>query len=126
MKYTVNIKVDGKPVPIVFTDWDRERKRRFIIISDEKIQKQLEANEAFNTYFHLDAEYPDTENVPDEVYAEEEDEKEVPKGNEKEVETLADAKKYLAGLGIKTYPSMNKAKAIESAKEKNIQLIIKN
>ncbi len=127
MKYTVNLKVDGKPVTIVFTDWDRERKRRFIVISDEKIQKQLEANEAFNTYFQLDYEYHDIKNVPEVVQAVEEVKVVVVTGIENhEVESLAEAKKYLAGLGIKVYPSMNKAKAIEVAKEKKVQLIIKN
>jgi hypothetical protein len=126
IKFTINLKVDGKSLTVVFPDWDRERKRKFIIVSDEKIQKQLEANEAFNTYFHLDTEYVDIENVPEVEQGAENVKPVVTDGETLEVENLAAAKKYLAGLGIKVYPSMNKAKAIEAAKEKKIQLIINN
>lgn len=41
-------------------------------------------------------------------------------------ESLADAKKYLTLTGIRTYPSMNKEKAVEAAKESGIELTIKN
>lgn len=118
MKFTVNIKKDGKQFPVVFPLWDNENRRRFIIIEDEETQNKLEKAAEFGTYFNLDHGYEDTAEA-EEVISE-------PTNPQHEVESLADAKKYLAELGVKVYPSMNKAKAIEAAKEKQIELIIKN
>ena len=118
IRFTVNIKRNGKQFPITFPLWDNENRRRFVIIEDEEVQKQLESLKDFGIYFHLDSGYLDTETGQEEVVSE-------PKNPAHEVETLADAKKYLSELGVKVYPSMNKAKAIEAAKEKQIELIIK-
>lgn len=123
MKFTINVKKDGKPYAVVFKDYDRKKKRRIIVISDEEIQKQMEASKDFGVYFHLDKDYHDYSETKKADPIIEAPTETIPVHEE---ETLADAKKYLASVGIKTYPSMNKAKAIEAAKEKNIQLIIKS
>ena len=100
--------------------YDRDKKRRFIDISDEEIQKKMEASVGFGVYFSIDTDYYDTE-------AEIQQSEPVTEvKNVKEVETLAEAKKLLTEYGVKTYPAMNKAKAIDAAKTKGIELIIKN
>lgn len=168
LKFTVNLKKEGKSFPVVFDQFDRERKRRFVIVADEEIQKQLEGNRDFRVYFTLDADYHDPDYIPEPVKkvvvepvkepetpvmpevpeepvvvpveTETPEEPEIPETpetpeepetpvldpNVHEEETLPEAKKYLASLGVKTYPSMNKVKAIEAAKSIGIELIIKN
>jgi len=120
LKLTVNIKIDGKPKVIEFDSWDQAEKRRYIVIDDPKIQEALENNPGLTVYYQLDKDYHG-EDV-DAVFVEE------TQINEEvyEVETLAEAKKYLAENGVRTYPSMNKAKATEAAKELGIKLTIKN
>jgi hypothetical protein len=118
IRFTVNIKRNGKQFPITFPLWDNENRRRFIIIEDEEVQKQLESLYDFGRYFVLDPGYTDTDSIQAEAVS-------AQNNLTHEVETLAEAKKYLAELGIKVYPSMNKGKAIEAAAEQNIELIIK-
>jgi hypothetical protein len=122
IKFTVNIKKNGKQFPLTFPMWDNERRRRFIDIDNEQVQKQLESLADFGTYFNLDNDYHDPE---EEIPVQVEEVKE-PTVNTHEVETLAEAKKYLSELGVKVFPSMNKVKAIVAAGEKGIVLIIKN
>lgn len=119
MKFAVNIKKDGKQLPIVFPLWENDTRRRYIIVEDEEVQSKMEASPDFGTYFHLDYAFEDTDEALTEVIQE-------TTNPQHEEENLAAAKKYLAELGVKVYPSMNKAKAIEAAKEKQIELIIKN
>ena len=115
-KFTVNIKKNGKQFPLVFPNWDNDAKRRYIIIEDEEVQKQLESLADFGVYYHLDLGFHEevTETPTEQLM------------NQVETENLAEAKKYLSGIGIKVYPSMNKAKAAEAAAERNIVLTIKN
>lgn len=54
VKFTVNIKKDGKQTPIVFDRYDPERKRRYIEISDKDIQEQMEKSPDYKVYFSLD------------------------------------------------------------------------
>jgi hypothetical protein len=123
LKFTINLKIDGEPLILVFKSFDQAERRRYTIVSDPKIQAALEANKDFNAYFTLDLDYHDeSEEVPVKEHKPTETQKE----NVKEVQSLAEAKKYLASISVRVYPSMNKGKAIEAAKERGIELIIKN
>ena len=127
IRFTVNIKKDDKQFPITFPLWDNENRRRFIIIEDEEVQKQLESLKDFGIYFHLDSGYLDMDAVEPSPGEKKDDE--IIKTDilpAEEYETLADAKRFLASIGVIVYPSMNKAKAISVAQEKGIQLKIKN
>lgn len=123
LKFTINLKIDGKSLALVFDSFDQAERRRYIIVSDPKIQAALEANKDFNAYYSLDLDYHDDS---EEVAVIEHKPTETQKENVKEVESLAEAKKFLAGISVKVYPSMNKGKAVEAAKERGIELIIKN
>jgi hypothetical protein len=54
LKFTVNVKKDGKSFPVVFDRWNAETRRRWIVISDPDIQRQMESLEDFNVYYTLD------------------------------------------------------------------------
>lgn len=127
MRFTINVKVDGKPTAIVFAGKDANRNRRTIEISSSNIQEQMEKSPDFGVYFSLDWEKEIEEATEKEVilYHEHTIEPIIPK-KAYVAESLADAKKYLTLTGIRTYPSMNKEKAVEAAKESGIELTIKN
>lgn len=54
VKFTINVKVNGKQTPVVFDRYNQDTKRRFIDISDPEIQKQMEKSADFNVYFCMD------------------------------------------------------------------------
>lgn len=54
VKFTINVKVDGKQVPIVFDRFNHDDKRRFIEVDKRSIQEQMEKSKDFNVYFKLD------------------------------------------------------------------------
>lgn len=133
---------------ISFNGIDVPHKRRTYTTKDPKKQQKLEDTEAFGSLFTLDKvidleEKTITNTSPDEnkeettevpqeeeiiVKEEEEELVESTGGKElkaKKVETLADAKKWIArDLEEKVYPSMTKAKACEIARKKGYDLII--
>lgn len=65
VKFTANVKINGKQTQIVFDRYNSEQKRRFIDISDLFIQKQLDNDPGLNTYFKCDFVIEDLENMPD-------------------------------------------------------------
>jgi len=126
MKFTINVKVDGKPTAIVFTGKDANRNRRTIEISSSNIQEQMEKSPDFGVYFSLDWEKEIEETTQKEVIVFQDLIEPIIPKKAYVAESLADAKKYLTLTGIRTYPSMNKEKAVEAAKESGIELTIKN
>lgn len=126
MKFTINVKVDGKSTAIVFTGKDANRNRRTIEISSSNIQEQMEKSPDFGVYFSLDWEKEIEETTQKEVIVFQDPIEPIIPKKAYVAESLADAKKYLTLTGIRTYPSMNKEKAVEAAKESGIELTIKN
>jgi len=54
VKFTINVKIDGKMTGIVFDRYNHDDKRRYADISDSCIQEQMEKSSDFNVYFRLD------------------------------------------------------------------------
>lgn len=67
LKFTENVKVDGKQFPIVFDRFNNDTKRRYVEISDPAIQAQFEKSASFNVYFFLESEVTITETEKVEV-----------------------------------------------------------
>ena len=54
VKFAVNVKKDGKSIAVVFDRYNQDDKRRFVLVSDPEIQKQMESKVDFNVYYKLD------------------------------------------------------------------------
>lgn len=128
VRFTINVKKNGKQTPLVFDQYSSDYKRRFIVVTDPEIMEQLEKNPDFKVYFHLDQEFdiPDPEEVinandeesleeventdvnepeeniaPDEDVEEvEEHQKELTDDKVKHFSKSLDAKKFLNDLGV--------------------------
>jgi hypothetical protein len=134
VKFTVNVKKDGKQFPIVFDGWNSEQKRRWIVISDPDIQAQMEKLEGFNVFYTLDESWEEETNViiPDK-YIESNvvpaiEKLKVPGGIALKViykKDFVEAKRWLTTLGIPLTYMRNKERLIELAKEQGYELILK-
>jgi hypothetical protein len=101
-KITVNVKIDGKQVGIVFDRYNHDSKTRFVDVSDKNIQSQLEASPDFTVYFHLDYTIADPiEVIPIEAK---------PIEVVKPVVPVIEAKKEVPTKEVKEFPNITKAK----------------
>lgn len=120
-RFTINVKKDGKSIPLVFDQYDPDEKRRFIHVSDPDIQEQMEKSKDFNVYFRCDgvlsmdnavipAMLPLIEPVIE------------AKSNPIEKKDLMDAKRWLNSIGVPYNKMKNKDVVVGLAKEQGYDL----
>jgi hypothetical protein len=131
VQFTVNVKVDGKQTPLVFNQYSGDYKRRFVIVTDPDIQKQLEKSPDFNVYFHLDYTREINEEPKEESFEEQDniqepvnDQPNIAALTPKNFEKTIDAKKWLNELGIPYNRIATKDKMFEEAKRLGFELTI--
>lgn len=118
LRYTVNIKINGKPVAIEFLNYDQEAKRLWFETSDKAIQEQLESNPAFRVYFRLDRSVKEeSDNI--EVIPEKQD-------NKKIVKNLVAGKEWLNSIGVSYSKMKSKDVVVALASELGYVLIFES
>ena len=119
VRFTINVKKNGKQTPLVFDQYSSDYKRRFIVVTDPEVMEQLEKSPDFKVYFHLDQEFdiPDPEevinandeesleeveitDVEDPINEVEEHQEETTDDKVKHFSKSLDAKKFLNDLGV--------------------------
>jgi hypothetical protein len=142
-KLSITLKIGDTFKTVKFDGYDPVKKNRTLTTKDPAIQEALENSEAFGQFYAItrevkledpapaeDQKAEEEENEDADAEPEDSKEEEVPKDpqgdNVKIVDTLADAKKWLTHeLDVRTYPSMQREKAVELALEKGYELVIK-
>lgn len=124
VRFTVNIKKDGKSFPLTFDCWDPNDKRRYILVSDPVIQKQLESLEDFNVYYRLDGVIEEEKTV-----IEESKDSELPKKASLETvvkKDLMEAKRWLNQCGVSYSKMRSKDTVIVLARELGYELSLES
>jgi hypothetical protein len=67
VKFTVNVKLAGKQIQVVFDRYNQETKRRYVDISNGEIQQLMEQCPDYNVYFRCEFSIEDPANVPPDV-----------------------------------------------------------
>lgn len=123
IKFTVNVKLGGKSVPIVFDTWDANERRRMVSISDPDVQEKMEKCPDFNVYFKLDGIQEVDESVLVPITAAQDHQK---TNKEMFVKDLMEGKRWLNSLGVPYSKMKTRDTVVGIAKDHGYDLKITN